>query len=73
MLEYMDSEEPYSDSDYIVIIQVIVMKVVLQMIVNQTMMPFILITKIIRHFNNDNMEEAEQELQEIIEELKSCI
>ena len=29
MLEYMDSEEPYSDSDYIVIIQVIVMKVVL--------------------------------------------
>ena len=37
------------------------------------MMPFILMTKIIRHFNNDNMEEAEQELQEIIEELKSCI
>ena len=28
----------------------------------------------IRHFNNDNMEEAEQELQEIIEEFrKSCI
>ena len=37
------------------------------------MMPFILMTKIIRNFNNDNMEEAEQELQEIIEELKSCI
>ena len=37
------------------------------------MMPFILMTKITRHFNNDNMEEAEQELQKIIEELKSCI
>lgn len=34
------------------------------------MMPFILMTKIIRHFNNDNMEEAEQELQEIIEEFR---